>query len=138
MVEKGNRQANLEYIDSFVNHVYRGHNQKADHWVKNATRGNGKLVIDRRDATTTWKAVRGFWHGSFEDNDRSGCGIVIKGVDRGKWVTISKIAIPVKADAAMAAEIAGVCVLASILDLIFCKCLSVQNINHRIIRIPNN
>ena len=62
---------------------------------------------------------------SFKNNGRSGCGIVIKGVDREKWVTISQIAVPLKVGAAMA-EIAGVCVLTSILDLILCKCLSVQ------------
>ena len=41
-------------------------------------------------------------------------------------MTNSKIAIPLKVGAAMAAEIAGVCVLTSILDLILCMCLSVQ------------
>ena len=56
-------------------------------------------------------------------------------VDREKSVTISKIAIPLKVGAAMAAEIAGVRVLTGILDLILCKCLSVQNINHRTCRL---
>ena len=59
-------------------------------------------------------------------------------VDRGKWVTITKIAIPLKVGAAMAAEIAGVRVLTGILDLIFCKCFCVQNVNQRINRIQNN
>ena len=64
--------------------------------------------------------------------------MVIKEVDRGKWVTISKIALPLKVGAAMAAEIAGVCVLtSSIVDLVLCKCLSVQNINQRIHQILN-
>ena len=53
-------------------------------------------------------------------------------------MTISKIAIPLKVGAAMAAEIAGVCVLTGIIDLILCKCLSVQHVNHRINRILNN
>ena len=57
---------------------------------------------------------------------------------RDKWVTISKIAVPLKVGAAMTTEIAGICVLTSILDLILCKCLSVQNINQRINRIRNN
>ena len=43
------------------------------------------------------------------DNGRSGRGVVIKGVDRARWVTISNTAIPLKVSAAMAAEIAGVC-----------------------------
>ena len=58
-----------------------------------------------------------------------GCGVVIKGVHRERWVTISKIAIPLKVGAAMAAEIAGACVLTGIIDRIFCKCLSVKNVN---------
>ena len=32
----------------------------------------------------------------------------------------------------MTAEVFGVCVLTSVLDLILCKCLSAQNINQRI------
>ena len=43
--------------------------------------------------------------------------MVIKGIDKERWVTINKIAIPLEAGTAMAAEIAGVCVLTSILDL---------------------
>ena len=41
--------------------------------------------------------------------------VMIDGVDREKLVTTSKIAIPLKVGTAMAAEIAGVCIL----DLIF-------------------
>ena len=43
----------------------------------------------------------------------------IKGVDRDSWVTISKIAVLLKACTAMAAEVMGVCVLTEILDLVF-------------------
>ena len=96
-------------------------NQEADHWANVATEGNRKIVMDSRDATTTWKAIRGFWVGSFKNNGRNECGIVIKGVDRQKWVTKSKTAVPLKVGAAMAAEIAGLCLLTSILDLILCK-----------------
>ena len=60
---------------------------------------------------------------------RSGCGVVIEGVDRAKWVTISKIAIPLKG-AAMAAEIAGV---SDRLQMLVCA----KNINHCINRILN-
>ena len=44
--------------------------------------------------------------------------MVIKGVDRGRWVTISRVAVPLKVGAAVAAEVAGVCVLTGILDLV--------------------
>ena len=43
-----------------------------------------------------------------ERDGNSGCGIVIKAVGRGKWVTISKCAVPLKVCTAMVAEIAGV------------------------------
>ena len=48
-----------------------------------------------------------------------------------KWVTISKIAVPLKVGTATAAEMmcVCVCVLTGILDLVFHKCLCVQNIN---------
>ena len=41
---------------------------------------------------------------------KSGCGVVIKGVDRERWVVIDKIAVHPKVGTAMAAEVAGVCV----------------------------
>ena len=55
-----------------------------------------------------------------------------------KWVAISKLAIPLKVGAAAAAEIAGVCVLTGIVDLILSKCLSVKNINLCINSFLNN
>ena len=79
--------------------------------------------------------MKGYWDGSFKDNGRSGCGVVIKGFNRERWVTITKIAIPLKVGTAMAAEVAGVCVLKSIFDLIFCECWCVQNVNQCINRI---
>ena len=118
-----------------MKHVYRDHNQEADHWADIGAQGRRKIDAYGKDAPTTWKAIRSFWDGSFKDDGKSGCGIGIKGVDREKWVTISKIAVPFNVGAAMAAEVLGVCVLTSVLDLILCKSLSVQNINQRINRI---
>ena len=66
---------------------------------------------------------------SFRDNGKSGCGVVIKGDDRERWVVIGKIAVHPKVGTAMAAEVAGVCVLTGILDLIFCECLCAQSVN---------
>ena len=54
--------------------------------------------------TERWKAVRGLWDGSSKILCRSGCGVVIKGVDRNRWITISKIAVPLGIGSAMAAE----------------------------------
>ena len=39
--------------------------------------------------TENWKEVRGFWDVSTKTDGRSGCGIVIKGVDWDMWITIS-------------------------------------------------
>ena len=55
--------------------------------------------------------MKGFWDGSSKDNSKSGFGVAIKRVDRSRWVTISEIAVPLKDGTAMAAEVAGVCVL---------------------------
>ena len=44
-------------------------------------------------------------------------------------MTISKIAVPLKVGAAMAAEVLGVCVLTSVLDLILCKSAEHQSTN---------
>ena len=81
------------------------------------------IVLDRCINPETWKAVKGSWDGSFKDKGKSGCGVVIQGIDRGRWVTVTGIAVPSKVCTSMAAEGAGVCVLTGILDLIFCKIL---------------
>ena len=86
----------ISNIDSFVNHVYREHNEEADQWANIGTQGRRKIVIDRRDDPTTWKAIRGVWDGSFKDNGRSGCGIVIKGFDMERCVTIIQLAVLLK------------------------------------------
>ena len=100
-----------------MKHVYREQNQEADHWADIGAHGRRKIDICRKDVPTTWKAIRDIWDGSFKDDGKSVCGIVIKGVDRQKWVTVSKIAVPLKVGAAMAAEVFGVCVLRSVRDL---------------------
>ena len=58
--------------------------------------------------------------------EKSGCGVVIKGVDIRRWATISRIAVHLKVGTAMAAELMGACVLTGILDLIFHKCLCAE------------
>ena len=55
--------------------------------------------------------MKDFSDGSFKDNSKSGCGVVVKGIDRDTWVAISKIAVQLKVGAALAAEVAGECVL---------------------------
>ena len=116
----------LQKIDDNVKHIFREHNE-ADHWANVGAEGQRKVVVDRKSNAATWKAVKGFWDGSCKDNGKSGCGVAIKGVDRERWVTISRSAVPLKVGTAMGAEMIEVCVLTGILDLVFRKCLCVQN-----------
>ena len=125
-VEKGRLPVPLSKIDVFVNHVHKEHNQEADLWANIGAQGQRKMIVDRSNHTETWKAVTGFWDGRFKDNGKSGCGVVIKGVDRVNWVTINKIAVPLKVGTAMAAEVMGVCVITEFRDLVFNRCLCIS------------
>ena len=69
-------------IDDYVKHIIWEHNWEADHWANVGAEGQRKVVIDRKSNDDTWKAVKGFLNGSCKDNGKSGCGVVIKGVDR--------------------------------------------------------
>ena len=67
---------------------------------------------------------KSLWDGSSKNNGRSGCGVVIKGGDRDKWITISKVAVPMGVGTALAAEVMGVCVCScGNIDLVFHKSL---------------
>ena len=97
-------------------------------WVKNTKKnwymgaeGQRKITVEEGNSTENWKAVRGFWDGSKKTDGRAGCGVVIKGVDRDKWITIRKIAVLLKACTDMAAEVVGASVLTGILDLVLGK-----------------
>ena len=104
---KGRAATPISNIDNFVKHVYREQNQEANHWADTGAQGRRKLDIFWKNVPTTWKAIRGFWNGSFKDNNKSDFKIVIKGVDRQKLVTISKIAVFLKVSAAMARVVVG-------------------------------
>ena len=49
----------ISKIDDFVKHVFREHNQEAVHWADVGSEGQ-KNVIDTRDNSESWKAVKGF------------------------------------------------------------------------------
>ena len=51
-------------------------------WANIGAQGHRKIVLHRRNNSETWKAVKGFWDGSFKDNGSSGCGVAIKVADR--------------------------------------------------------
>ena len=61
-----------------------------------------KLIFKKKRIQKTGRR-----YGSKKTGGRSGCGVVIKGVDRDKWITISEMAVPLKACTAMAAEVMG-------------------------------
>ena len=84
----------ISKIDDFVKHVFREHNQEADQWANLGAEEQRTTAVDKGSNTERWKAVQGFWDGSSTNNGRSRCGVVIKGVDKDKWITISKIAAP--------------------------------------------
>ena len=102
--------------------IFRKHIQEADRGAE----GQRKVVFDRKSNADSCK-----------DNGKSGCGVVIKGVDRERLVMISRIAVPLKIGTAVAAEMTDVCVLTGIPDLVFHKCLCVQNIIRCIDTIMN-
>ena len=109
---KENIASPISKIDDFVKHVFREHNQEADRWANIGAKGQRKIVLNKCNCSETWKAVKGYWDGSFKDIGKSGCGVVIKGVDMEIWVTINRIAVLLKVGTAM-------CVLKAILDLFF-------------------
>ena len=111
-----------------MKHIFREHNQEADHWATLGADRQRKTIVDKSNNTERWKAVTGFWDGSSKNNGRSGCGFVIKRADEDKWITISKIAVHLGIGTAMAAEVMGVCVLTSIVDLVLHKSLNINNI----------
>ena len=92
----------------------RDHSQEADHWANWGAEEPRKIVVGMEGGARHLV------------NGRSGCGEVIKGVDRNRWVTISKIAVPQGVGTAMGAEVMGVCVLPSILDLVLHKSQRLQ------------
>ena len=87
--------APISDIDNVVKHVYREHNHEADHCANIGAQGRRNIDIYRKDVSTTWESDMWLEGRKFQKNDgKSGCGIVIKGVDRHKRVTIRKIAVP--------------------------------------------
>ena len=90
----------------------------------------GKLLLTEKEMLTHGRQSKDFWDVSGKDNGKRECGVVIKGVDRERWVTRRRSGGLLKVGTAMAAEMIGVCVLTGILDLVFHMCLCVQNINH--------
>ena len=88
--------------------------------------GNGKLSVWRTLSKSTIKKQTTHLETDQKSDGRSGCGLAIKRVDEDKWMTMGKIAVPLKTCTAMAAEIAEAIVLTGLLDLLFDKKPAVQ------------
>ena len=54
---------------------------------------SGKSGWARR-STANGGRQESWWDGRAKSGGRSACGIVMKGVDEGRWVTVSEIAVP--------------------------------------------
>ena len=80
----------ISKIDDYVKHIFGKHHQEVNHWANLVVEGQrkiiGKIIVDRDGNTETWKAVKGFWDVNSKDSGKSGCGVVIKGVDKDRWV----------------------------------------------------
>ena len=67
---------------------FREHNQEADHLANLGAEGQRQITVEKRDSTENWMAVRRIWDVSNKTDERSGCGVVVGGLGRNKWITI--------------------------------------------------
>ena len=45
-------------VDDYVKHVFREHNQEADHLANLGAEDQGKVSVETQDDTENWKGVR--------------------------------------------------------------------------------
>ena len=98
--------------------LFREHNHQVDHLANLGAEGQKNTRWKRETIQKTGRQIEGFGIGNTKTDGRSGCGVVVKCVDQDKWITISKLVVPLKTCAAVAAEVAGASVLIGILDLV--------------------
>ena len=77
-----------------MKHIFREHNQEADHWANVGAGVKKEIVVDKGSKTEKWKAVKGFWDGSCKDNGRRKCGVIVKGVDKENGSRSAKLRYP--------------------------------------------
>ena len=77
----------ISNMDGFVKQMHKENNQDADNLANICAQERRKIIIDRRNDSE---------YEASEDSDRSGCGVVNKGVDGERWMILSKIAIFLK------------------------------------------
>ena len=99
----------ISKIDDYVKHIFRRIQFESRSLGQLGCRGTETKIVDKDNNTERWKAVKGVWDGSSKNNGKSCCGV------RDKWITITKIAVPLGIGTAMAADVVGVSVLSGIL-----------------------
>ena len=100
----------------FVQHVFREHNPEADQLVNLGAKGSRTRRCVKR---SPGNGKRYGWDGATKSDDRSGCGVVIKEVDKVRWATASEIAVPsANQGSALAARVAGRSLLTEVVDLV--------------------
>ena len=80
------------------------YNQEADHFANLGADGIKKVTVEnkrQRREVEGGARILGRWQ---KRDGTNGCGIVIKGVDRDKWITISKIVVPLAVCSALSAR----------------------------------
>ena len=65
-------------MDDDVKHIFREHNQEADHLANLGTEEQKHITVEGVKSTEAWKAIPGNWDGSKKEDGRGGCGIVIQ------------------------------------------------------------
>ena len=48
-------------IDDYVQHVFREHDQEADHWASLGAERQRKIVVEKASKYERWKAVKASW-----------------------------------------------------------------------------
>ena len=66
-------------IDDYVKHISREQTQEADHLANLGAEGQRKITVEKNQRTG--RRNEDFWDGSKKTGGRSGCGVVILGVD---------------------------------------------------------
>ena len=85
------------------------------------------VTVEGFQGEEAWTATGGDWDRS-KKKGRSGGGLVIKSVDRGKWIAVRKILIPLKTSTATAVEARVAYILTEVLDLFIGQQVNVHSV----------
>ena len=73
----------MAQVDDHVKHIFREHNQEADHLANLGAEAPRKITIEKgENIQKTGRQLEGFCDGNTKTDGQSGCGVVIKGVEQ--------------------------------------------------------